>query len=120
MEAIGQQFDVAKGVVFEDRPEDRNLSYPERRALRELRLRPAANEAAKRLYAAEDARDMAREALRTAAVNLLLGEIDEAAVREIEDAIAEAEREVRRWTAAARQLDDERGVIRDSAGNVLR
>jgi hypothetical protein len=120
MEAVGQRLIEEQRVVVPEEPRDRALTPRERDVLRSDRLRPAANEAAKRLYAAEDARDMARDALRTAAVNLILGAADEATVRALEDQIADAEREVRRWTAAARQIDEERGVFRDSQGNVLR
>ena len=120
MEAIGQQFIEEQKIIVPEQPRDRALTHREREVLRADRLRPASNEAARRLRAAEDARETAREALGTAAVNLLLDATDEATVREVEDAIAEAEREVRRWTAACRQIDAERGVIRDSVGNILR
>lgn len=64
-EAVGQQLDARGSVVFEDRHQDRSLSYPERRAIREVRLRPASHEAARRLRAAEEDLGMARDALRT-------------------------------------------------------
>lgn len=119
MEAIGQRLDRG-GIAVEERPGDRALTHRERQAARSLRLQPAYNDVIARLHAAEEEVEAARYELEVVATNLVLGDATEADVGEVEAAITDAERLVRRWTAAARRLDDERGVIRDSAGNVLR
>jgi hypothetical protein len=58
----------------------------------------------------------AEERLPTVAAEALLGEASEENVAEVEAAIADAERDQRRWRAALRELDDALGIIRDSEG----
>lgn len=118
MEAIGQTLNEG-GIAVEERPADRALSYRERQAIRAQRLQPVYNEAVRLKREAESDRDAALDALGTAATRFLLGDASEAEVEEVERAAEDAERRLRRWTAAMRTLDDERGVIRDAAGNRL-
>lgn len=79
----------------------------------------AANEAWRRARAAKRELEDARSELGLVAKRVLLGLATENELVEIEAEIASFERDSIRWTAAARELDEDRGVIRDSAGNVL-
>lgn len=94
-------------------------SYRERKAARDAALRPAFNEAVRRRDEAERDRPFAGEALTTAAAALLFGEGSEEAVEEAEAALDAAHAAVRRWSAAMRAIDDERGVIRAPGGEVI-
>jgi len=102
-----------------ERREDRALSYREREAAKAMRLLPTYNEAVQRHREAEADLSWARDQLGTLAAKLLLGEATENEVAEIEREIEDKERAARRWKAAMRQLDEERGVIRDPSGHVL-
>lgn len=122
MQPIGQTLDEIEATrkVAYPVPEAGGMTYRECMALRADRLKPAYNESVSRMRAAEAERDYAIDALENATVNLLLDEASETDVLAVEGALDDAERNVRRWKAATRQLDAERGVIRDSSGNVLR
>ena len=82
-------------------------------------LRAATNEAWRRARAAKRELEGARDELGIVAKRVLLGFAPESQLTEIEAEIATFERDEARWTAAARALEDDRGVIRDSAGNAL-
>lgn len=97
----------------------RQTSYAEGQAARDMRLRPAATEALHRLREAEADLEWARDALAEAAARVLLDGTDEATIVEAEQAVGDAERAVARWRAARSWLDDRRGVVKDSVGNVL-
>lgn len=102
-----------------DRPSDRAVSTRERNEARAQRLRAPQHEAVRLLRAAESDAEWARDQLGILSAKLLIGEATEEQVAEVEADLDRAERSMRRWKAAAGQLDEARGVVRDSNGHVL-
>lgn len=62
---------------------------------------------------------MVRTQHAPACAALVLGETEEADVEAIEREIAEAERDVARYTAAAREIEARLGILRDPIGHIL-
>ena len=103
IEAIGQRFgEEARSRAVT--PED---------------LKVAANEAWRRSRSAERELESARDEFGLVAKRVLLGLAEETDLIALEEEIATFEREARRWSAAARALDEDRHVIRDPAGHRL-
>jgi hypothetical protein len=89
------------------------------RAARQERMRPALAEAIGLGRDAEAALSSARMFYARACAGLVLGEVEEAEVEAIEREIAEAERDVRRYSTAAREIESRLGIIRDPVGHIL-
>lgn len=119
-----EDFDPGRKVVLDNvdapkRPAENALSYQEKMAVRKERLRPMQRDVGWRIRAAEADLSFAQDRLGTVMLNVALGEASEHDVVEVEEEIARCEREIRRWTAAHRELDSLRGIGRDDAGNIV-
>ena len=105
----GQKMVEAIGQTFSDETRSRAVTPDD--------LKVAANEAWRRSRSAERELESARDEFGLVAKRVLLGLAEEAELIALEEEIAVFEREARRWSAAARVLDEDRGVLRDEVGN---
>ena len=99
--------------------ENARAEHAARQAARREMTRPALNEATRLLRAAERELSILRTEHAQAAAALLLGEVEEPDVEALEREIADAEVAVRRYEAAAGELEARLGIIRDSTGTIL-
>jgi hypothetical protein len=114
VQAIGQDPDAGIGQRYIDAPPPRQRGEdPKQRAHRAHHAAVAA------LHDAEHEVSSAGWDYAQAAAAVALGDATEADFEAAEVRLVDAERAVRRWQAAVRDLERRMGRIRDPAGNLL-
>jgi hypothetical protein len=119
MEAIGQDPDVGLGQRAGRWLSARNEERQSREAREALEARPAYNRAVRLANEAADRRSRLLDDLGIAAAALVRGVGGEEDVLAVEAEIDAAERDRRRYRAAAEELANQAGIITDSQGAVL-
>lgn len=98
-------------------------AHAARKAARREEARPALHRASRAARDAEQSLAWLKIELEDTCAAWVRGDADEevaeAAVRAVEMRIEEAQRDVRRYSAAARSLERQFGVIRDPAGHII-
>lgn len=99
--------------------EQARASHAAQKAVRREEARPALGRASRAAHDAEGSLGWLRIQLEDVSAAWMLGDVGEDAVEAIEAQIEEAERDLRRYSAAVRGLERQVGIIRDGYGNDL-